>query len=59
MLSDTFKLNVQETKYMVFCKAHPMGFDDYYIVTSDGKTSERVHGKYLGGWIDDKICTNL
>lgn len=47
---DTFKLNVQETKYMVFCKARPMGFDDYYIVTSDGKTSERVHGSSI--WMD-------
>lgn len=49
---DTFKLNVQETKYMVFCKARPMGFNDYYIVTSDGKTSERVHGSsiWMDGW---------
>lgn len=35
---------------MVFCKARPMGFDDYYIVTSDGKTSERVHGSSI--WMD-------
>lgn len=38
---------------MVFCKARPMGFDDYYIVTSDGKTSERVHGSSI--WMDGQM----
>lgn len=38
---------------MVFCKARPMGFDDYYIVTSDGKTSERVHASSI--WMDGQM----
>ena len=45
---------------MVFSKIHKQLLDDFSIVTSDGKLTERVpSSKYLGIGIEDKLLFNV